>query len=155
MFYCKYDKPFISVSKKSILFYFNSNIKQLWTLYLVKHDRLNAVAQHLSKFSRDHRLATTLQNPKCSQSISETIPSVLFVCTLHSMVVTLDPIKHMSFTMCDCIISASSCEWLGVLMKVELLLGGHSSLLPAGTWNLIKKKKNMAWKNTKRIHLSD
>ena len=53
---------------------------------------------------------------------------------------TLAPIRHMSFTMCDCIISASSWEWLGVLMKVGLLLGARGSLVPAGTLNLIKTR---------------
>lgn len=32
-------------------------------------------------------------------------------------ILTFPPIKHMSLTMCDCIISASSCLWLKVCTK--------------------------------------
>lgn len=55
------------------------------------------------------------------------------VCGLYNDLDTLAPIRHMSFAMWDCIISAISWEWLGVEMKVRLLLGGRSSLVPAGT----------------------
>lgn len=46
---------------------------------------------------------------------------------------TLGPITHISLPMCDWIISAMSWEWLGVLMKLLLLLFGFSCLVPAGT----------------------
>ena len=32
-------------------------------------------------------------------------------------ILTFPPIKHMSLTICDCIISASSCLWLKVCIK--------------------------------------
>ncbi len=104
-------------------------------LYLVQHDWLYAVTQHLSELSCNHWLATTLENTKLLLLRPEITFTVCTVClyTVHYVLATLAPIRHMSLTMCDCIISAISWEWLGVLMKVGLLLGGRSSLVPAGT----------------------
>ena len=43
-------------------------------------------------------------------------PKVRKLCR-EAAVLTFPPIKHMSLTMCDCIISASSCLWLRVCIK--------------------------------------
>ena len=100
--------------------------------HLVEHHWFHAVTQYLSKLSGQHGLATTLENTK----IIVIKPVIPFMCELvseHGVSGTLAPIRHMSFTMWDCIISDSSWEWLGVLMKLGLLFGGRGSLVPAGT----------------------
>lgn len=103
-------------------------------LYLVQHDGLHTVTQHGGKLSGDHRLAATLRvkhkqtnTPSLRRARTTTVRSV------QNAAVTLAPIRHMSLVMCDCIISAISCDWLTVLMNVWLLADGRGSLEPAGT----------------------
>ena len=74
----------------------------------------------------------------------------LFCCLV--VFATLAPIRHMSLTMCDVIISASSWAWLGVLIKAGLLLGGRGSLVPAGTCRTNSNQESNKQNRLKRRH---
>ncbi len=50
-----------------------------------------------------------------------------------SCLCTLAPIRQMSLTRWDCIISASRRSWVGVPMNAGLLLGGRLGRVPEGT----------------------
>lgn len=50
-----------------------------------------------------------------------------------SCLCTLAPIRQMSLTRWDCIISASRRSWVGVPMNAGLLLGGRIGRVPEGT----------------------
>lgn len=57
---------------------------------------------------------------------------------------TFGPIRQMSLTKWDCIMSDRSWEWLSVLMKFMLLLEGWGCLFPAGTWkNFFRKRRSV------------
>lgn len=103
-------------------------------MYLVQHDGLHTVAQHCSKLSRHHRLAATLQRGK--KPSNTTVPLRRRPRRSdgeRNSAGTLAPIRHMSLVMCDCIISARSCDWLAVLMNDGLLWDTGGALEPAGT----------------------
>lgn len=110
-------------------------------MYLVQHDRLHTVTEHRSKLSCNHWLAATLQRRKTNKPTNRKRPLreqlTPTICSLRDCVQiapgTLAPIRHMSLVMCDCIISAMSCDWLAVLMNVWLLWDGRGALEPAGT----------------------
>lgn len=112
--------------------YHSVNMYQVF-IYLIEHHRLYAVTKQLSKFSSNYRFATTLK--KQSQKLLS--PQIYYTeckaSAVHYRSNTLGPITHISLPMCDWIISAISWEWLGVLMKVLLLLCGFTCLVPTGT----------------------
>lgn len=63
-------------------------------------------------------------------------------CGSGSCLCTLAPMRHMSLTRWDCIISASRRAWVGVLMKDGMLSGGRGGRDPAGTCSISVKMTN-------------
>lgn len=122
---------------------------------LVEHDWFYAVTQHVCKPSGQHWFATSLKRKTTTtfffQHVNKRCPlyseRTVYKHWSDSGVDTFGPIRQMSLTKWDCIISDRSWEWLSVLMKFMLLPEGWACLFPAGTWkNFFRKRRMKNWR---------
>lgn len=95
---------------------------------------------HIPKKKNDDNIFFQHVNKRCPLYSERTV----YKHSSDSGVDTFGPIRQMSLTKWDCIISDRSWEWLSVLMKFMLLLEGWGCLFPAGTWkNFFRKRRSV------------